>query len=597
VNDGPAKHPKELYQALGGEWRLTTAERKRVLLANIHGVDIDPQAVEVTKLSLLLKLLEGESEQTVVRQLQFAYRERVLPDLGANIKCGNSLIGSDFYDNQQMSLLPQEDHYRINVFDWQTGFPDVFKGANAGFDAVIGNPPYIRIQALKEWAPIEVEHYKRAYRAASKGNYDINVVFVERGLQLLNTHGLLGYILPHKFFNAQYGEPLRGLIAEGRHLRKVVHFGHQQVFAGATTYTCLMFLSRAPNTEAGVERVDDLDDWKQTAEAPEHQTPASTITSSEWNLTTGEGSQLFARLALMPLKLGHMSEMFVGLQTSADTAFLFKKRRADAAIGIAEVYSQASASWVQIEDAILKTVVRSGSVGRYYANPTAWTLFPYDVVNENARLYSATELAESFPHAWSYLNTQAKLLRGREKGKFDDSQWYRYGRNQNLGLWERTKLLVPYMVTRLGSFVDRRNNYYFINVTTGGYGVKIDEQYASYEYISGLINSRLLAFYLRNVSTTFRGGYMAANKQYIEQLPIRTIDFTSPADVARHDELVGLVERMLALHEQRAAARTSFDATVLERQIAATDRQIDQLVYALYELTEDEIRIVEGAAG
>ena len=119
MNDGPEKHTKELVEVTGGEWRLSTAERKRIMTDHIYGVDIDPQAVEVTKLSLMLKLLEGESDTTLTRQLQFAYRERVLPDMGANIKCGNSLIGPDFYDNQQMSLLPAEDHYRINVFDWQ----------------------------------------------------------------------------------------------------------------------------------------------------------------------------------------------------------------------------------------------------------------------------------------------------------------------------------------------------------------------------------------------------------------------------------------------------------------------------------------------
>src|SRR3990170_1676997 len=122
-------------------WRLTTAERRRILLNNIYGVDIDPQAVEVTKLSLLLKVLEGESEQTIESQLRL-FHERALPDLAGNIKCGNSLIGPDFYENQQLTFLDEEERYRINAFDWQAEFPEVFKGKNPGFDVVIGNPPY-----------------------------------------------------------------------------------------------------------------------------------------------------------------------------------------------------------------------------------------------------------------------------------------------------------------------------------------------------------------------------------------------------------------------------------------------------------------------
>ena len=115
-------------------------------------------------------------------------------------------------------MFGEEERLRINVFDWEKEFPRILGGADPGFDAVIGNPPYIRIQALKEWAPLEVEFYKKRYASAGKGNYDIYVVFVEKGLSLLNGKGRLGYILPHKFFNAQYGEPLRGLISKGKHL-------------------------------------------------------------------------------------------------------------------------------------------------------------------------------------------------------------------------------------------------------------------------------------------------------------------------------------------------------------------------------------------
>jgi hypothetical protein len=265
-------------------------------------VDIDPQAVEVTKLSLLLKVLEGESEASLATQLRM-FQERALPDLDDNIKCGNSLIGPDFYDNEQMMLLDEEEHYRINVFDWKKSFPQVFQGDSPGFDAVIGNPPYIRIQALKEFAPVEVEHYKRAYRAAGKGNYDIYVVFVERGLSLLNKYGRLGYILPHKFFNAKYGAPVRELISEGRHLSEVVHFGDEQVFTGATTYSCLIFLDRMASNEFRVEKVDDLTAWRTTGEAIEGKVPAASATAEDWNFVVGAGAALFERLRQMPVKL------------------------------------------------------------------------------------------------------------------------------------------------------------------------------------------------------------------------------------------------------------------------------------------------------
>ena len=114
--DGPQKHSQEIYQGYGGQWYLTTREKKRILLNNIYGVDIDPQAVEVTKLSLLLKVLEGENQDTLERQIKL-FKERALPDLGSNIKCGNSLIGPEFFQGKQMNLLDSEETYRINAFD------------------------------------------------------------------------------------------------------------------------------------------------------------------------------------------------------------------------------------------------------------------------------------------------------------------------------------------------------------------------------------------------------------------------------------------------------------------------------------------------
>ena len=111
----------------GVGWHLTTAERKRILVDHIYGVDIDPQAVEVTKLSLLLKVLEGENEQTIGKQLSL-FQERALPDLGRNIQCGNSLIGPDFYQGKQASFLDMEEQYRINAFDWAKGIPEGVQG-------------------------------------------------------------------------------------------------------------------------------------------------------------------------------------------------------------------------------------------------------------------------------------------------------------------------------------------------------------------------------------------------------------------------------------------------------------------------------------
>jgi len=450
---------------------------------------------------------------------------------------------------------------------------------------------------MREWAPQEVDYYKRRYAAAGKGNYDIYVVFVEKGLSLLNPHGRLGFILPHKFFTAQYGEPLRRLISEGRHLAEVVHFGDQQVFAQATTYTCLMFLSKASRDTADVLTVRDLAAWRKSSGMTMGRLPLDRISAREWHLVGGDDGALLDRLGQMPSNLGSVAARILqGLVTGADPVFLLT----DTPSGL--YHSDATGLDHQLEADLLHPLCKGSVNMRRYriADVTKSILFPYRLVNGKAELLTPAELARLYPEVWRYLLANRGRLESRENGKWKHQRWYAFGRSQNLSQMEQPKIMTPSIASRASFSLDRSGHYYFVGSGGGGgggYGITLRSGAGlAYEYVLGLLNSRLLDFYLRRASTPFRGGYYAYNRQYIEGLPIRTIDFADPADVARHDRLVALVERMLALHEELAAARASAPARVvlLERQIAATDAEIDRLVYDLYGLTEEEIRLVEG---
>ncbi len=588
VNDRAQKHTKEVYQGPGGLWYLTTPEKKRILLNNIYGVDIDSQAVEVTKLSLLLRVLEGESEETIGKSLKL-FRERALPDLGNNIKCGNSLIGPDFHQNKQMSLLGEEDRYRINAFDWTSEFPGIMK--SGGFDAVIGNPPYVRIQALQEWAPIEVEHYKTAYKSASKGNYDIYVVFVEKGLSLLNKTGRLGFILPHKFFNAQYGEPLRELIAKGKHLADILHFGDQQVFSGATTYTCLLFLDKAGADKCRFTKVNDLSEWRLNGEASEGLIPAKAVTQTEWNFTIGKGAGLFEKLSKMPLKLGHIAHIFVGTQTSADDVFVLDEcsNQGRHVIGL----SRSLGKKVKVEAACTLPFLYGKQIRRYESPETDSRLIcPYQITEKDCRLFTEQELFRQFPLALAYLQANKQTLAAREKGRFRGDAWYAFGYPKSMTLFQKPKLIVPDYNNRASFTFDVQGHFF-----KTGYGVLLNNDSLSPFYVLGLLNSSLLFRYLLSIGTSLRGGYVRFWTKYIEPLPIRSINFNDPADKAHHDKMVSLVNRVLDLHKQLTAAKNPNDTTHLQREIEATDRQIDQLVYEVYGLTNDEIQIVEADDG
>jgi hypothetical protein len=224
-------------------------------------------------------------------------------------------------------------------------------------------------------------------------------------------------------------------------------------------------------------------------------------------------------------------------------------------------------------------------------------IFPYATINGKSVLLDPKEYKAKFPLTWAYLEECIKRLASRNKGKMG-KDWYGYVYKKNHTRFDSPKLLVPSIATGSCFAPDVEGNFYFVGSGGGGgggYGISLlPETEFSYFYLLGILNSSLLSAHLKTISTSFQHGYIALNRQYIEQLPIRPINFSGPADQARHDKMVSLVERMLALHKQNP--HTPQEQEMVKREIESTDRQIDKLVYELYGLSEDEIKIVEGKA-
>jgi hypothetical protein len=224
-----------IYQGRGGEWRLTTAERKRILLNNIYGVDIDRQAVEVTKLSLLLKVLEGENDETISKQLKL-FQERALPDLSNNIKCGNSLIGWDILKDNPG--LTQEAIDRINPFDWEKEFPEIFQ--RGGFSVVIGNPPW-----GAEFGSIELEYLRKKFSRVIDRMIDSYIYFIDQGIKLAAPGQAVGYIIPSTILNQADCKSIRGILLE-RGISFLVNLG-QGIFGSDVLNTSTILISVQPS--------------------------------------------------------------------------------------------------------------------------------------------------------------------------------------------------------------------------------------------------------------------------------------------------------------------------------------------------------------
>jgi hypothetical protein len=251
--------------------------------------------------------------------------------------------------------------------------------------------------------------------------------------------------------------------------------------------------------------------------------------------------------------------------------------------------------WV-FEKNLLFPLVSGTDVKRYCGLPERqYILFPYKVENNAAELISFDSISALFPKTANYLLKNKKRLEERERGKFKGDYWYRFGRSQNIGIQNLVKLCIPRLVENIYSAYDSQGKHFLDNVDVGGVTLKPLYQNHNLAYLLGLLNAKLIRWYFPFVSAPFRGGWMSANRQFLSQLPICAINFSDPTDKSRHDKMVSLVEQMLSLNKQSASAKTAHDKTILQRQIDATDKQIDNLVYELYGLTEEEIKIVESS--
>ena len=562
---------------------LTARLKRQILRETIYGVDLDPQAVEVTQLSLYLKMLEGETTETLQREQDlFGGHDAILPSLQDNIQCGNSLIAADF------SMI-HGDLMRVRAFDWNVGFKNIMRAG--GFDAVVGNPPYIRIQTMQESDPETVAYLNSHYAAAAKGNYDIYVVFVERGLSLLNPRGKLGYILPHKFFNAQYGEALRGHLTQGKHLNGIVHFADQQIFEGATTYTCLLFLSKTISDNFWVTKVTDLAAWQADGSGAKGTLRVKDLGAEAWNFHVGADAELFAKLSGYPTTLGYIaSRMAQGIRTSANEVYVLAVTHNGAKIVTAQ--SEVLGREVKVDRKSIARFLQGRDIKRYtLLDSGKVVIIPYRQTAAGPELISEREMKESQPNTFDYLRENKSYLEGREHGRMRGQGWYGYVYPKNLEVMQCPKILVPDIADRASYALDETGEFAF----TSGYAITLKPEIrVSPKFVLGLLNSKLLDFFLKKVSTTMRGGFFRYFTQFIEKLPIVLPDLSQPADKAQHDKLVLLVDKLLALTPKLRAAKLDSEKAILQNAVAATDQQIDALVYELYGLTPEEIALVEG---
>jgi type I restriction-modification system DNA methylase subunit len=516
--DGPQKHTKETYRGQGGQWYLTIQEKKRILLNNIYGVDIDPQAVEVTKLSLLLKVLEGENQDTLERQMKL-FRERALPDLGNNIKCGNSLIGPDFYQGEQMNLIEQEEMYRINPFDWQKEFPEIMK--QSGFDAVIGNPPY------GAWFQMAEANYFRKYFKVFRGVKDVYTCFIEKGLKLLRESGKLSYIVPSAWIGGPEYSILRSILLNHR-IENLILLPFD-VFAKAYVDTTIVVLSNGPPVANHTIKTYVFGKREKLSRIELGEGQYNRVKQKDWQVTEDQ------KFVLDP-----------------ETLFLLRRLRATCPRTINDV-------------ALMKRGV----------------LFDKSLLSDRRIADQSHRYFEGDVYRYK-INTLA-------------NQWVEFGdkmkeRPKEFFWFEGKRILLRRLVNRrqrlmagltAETFITNKNLYTVLS-RDNNFDIRI---------LLCVLNSKLISFlYIKQVTQAVKDDFPQVTIKDILTLP-----FPSATTIAKYaPKMVELVDQMLPIHKQLAAAKTPDEKGRIQRQIDATDHQIDNLIYEIYGLTEKEIQSVEG---
>ena len=481
-----------------------------ILRDNIYGVDINPASVEIAKLALWLHTASGN---------------KPLSSLDHHIREGNSLVGSAFFND--LDATPNAEQIeRINPFDWEEAFPEVFK--HGGFDIVIGNPPYVKFQNFCAVYPDVAQFLKedragnKTYESTQTGNFDLYLPFIEKGIQLLNDDGRMGYIAPNLWPMNKYGAGLRDFIIRGRQLEGWIDFQSHQIFEEATIYTALQFFTKRANDAVNIAFASTGEVPAEPFSSNEARLPYSRIGFRDrWLLVTGADRDVIntAREGSRDLDDPHItSHIYAGIVTSADDIYHLQRLGPGRYRCSPNKKREQPPFEVDIEDAVMKPLVSGAEAKRYQMPETeTYLLFPYDVKDGRATLISAKDMTARFPKAWNYLKQWKADLKARENNSFADADWYRFGRHQNLNKQEIQKLIVAQTAPNLRVCFDPSAQLYLNNVRVNGI-VATTKTYSG--YLLGTLNSSVSDFIFRKLAKPKDGKFFEANKQFIAPLPI-----------------------------------------------------------------------------
>lgn len=589
---------------LGGGFVFPNIENS-ILENNLFGVDLNEESVEIAKLSLWLRT---------------AQPQRKLNDLNNNIKCGNSLI-----DDPEVA--------GDKAFNWEKEFPKVFE--KGGFDVVIGNPPYVRVQNINKKS---VKYFETNYQTA-KGKFDIYVLFNELSCEkLVNENGLICFIQPHRFISADFGKGLRNYFNLTQFLSKIISFADTDIFESANTYTGIFFLNKHKkdvlkyyeyknvSSEIIQESLGQSKDFIliNYKNLDENWILKDDMTTRILNkLSNNKNLENFTKNISQGVIPGNDKIYYFEIIESTDKTFIIKNLND-------EIF--------EIEKNLVRKIIKGNNVSKYLLPKNDYfIIYPYTIQNGIQNIVSESEMLLNYPKTYNYLLKYKDFLKDLRVKYKTNIDWFGYHRSREMRFLQSEKILTTHASIN-PNFTISKDEYFNQNV----YGIEVNDN-ENIKYFLCLLNSNLTNFVIKNISSMINGGYYLYKTDYLNKIPIKIADHQQPF-IEKADQMLSLNKELQEINAkfQRTLLRefsieklskklenwhqlsfSSFleeikkqkieltlsqkaewedyflseqqKATTLQAEIQKTDTEIDKMVYQLYGLTDEEIKIVENS--
>jgi len=559
---------------------LTTSAKKHILLNNIFGVDLDSNAVEVTKLSLLLKCMEGETKESIEAQMQL-FHERILPDLDNNIKSGNSLIDLDYYGNE----FDFGEERKVKPFSWEKNFPEIF--AQGGFDCVIGNPPYVKEYTSRDtFEQINKSHLSKYYQ----GKMDLWYFFVCYGVDILKQNGLLGFIVTNNWVTNAGASILRNKVLTDSTIKNIVDFGAYMVFDGASIQTMILILEKQKQESYSfdyrkleiqkpiiqfVQKLLRKEKW----EGLEYINPL--VNSSELKdkfLVFGD-SETENLLNKIQVKqnffLDAKTEVAQGIVAPQDFLNIEGEKKLNYTVSkgtgifIVTEKERRKIKPKKMENRLFKPFYTTEQLGKYYGSNEN----KFWVIYTNSAFKNPNKMKD-YPNIKKHLDQFKKIITSHNKP-------YGLHRSRDKKFFVGEKIIslrkCAYPTFTFTDFDCYVSQTFFI--------IKTDR--TNQKYLTALLNSNVVAFWLKNK------GKMQGNLYQVDKEPLLEIPIFDTHDNSVKLAVINHVDQLLQLNKDLQIATLPNQKEQLQAQIGYHEDQINILVYKLYGLTDKEIKIIE----